>query len=96
MAGASERTTEHDKIRQWVEQRGGKPARVKGTGDAAGDDDVGMLRIDLPGYSGSESLEAITWDEFFEKFEENRLAFLYQEKTSDGERSSFNKLVRRE
>lgn len=89
MAGAAKRTTDHDVIRRWVEERGGCPARVKGTG---GDDDAGLLRIDFPGYSGQQSLEPISWEDFFEKFEESGLAFLYQE--SEGE-SRFSKLVHR-
>jgi len=37
----------------------------------------------------------ITWETFFKKFEDRQLAFLYQEKTSDGKDSRFWKLVRR-
>jgi hypothetical protein len=40
---SSKRTRDHAKIRQWVEARNGKPARVLGTGEA---DDAGSLRID--------------------------------------------------
>jgi hypothetical protein len=56
----------------------------------------GLLRIDFPGYSGAKSLEPISWDEFFERFEETNLAFLYQDKTGSGRPSRFNKLVGRE
>jgi hypothetical protein len=84
-------TTDHDEIRRWVEARGGRPATVRGTGD-----DVGVLTIDFPGGAGEDKLEHITWDEWFEKFDANRLAFLYQEKKADGEDSTFFKLVRRE
>ena len=80
-------TTDHDEIREWVEERGGHPARVKGTE---------LLRIDYPGFSGEERLEEINWDEFFEAFDENNLAFLYQEKTKDGKQSRFSKLVERD
>lgn len=93
MAGESKTTTDHKVIRQWVEERGGRPATVKRTGDA---DKPGVLRIDFPGYSGEESLEEIPWNTFFEKFEENQLAFLYQDKTAGGEESRFFKLVKRE
>lgn len=93
MSTQSKITTDHETIRQWVESRGGKPARVKGTG---GEDDPGLLRIDMPGYSGEGSLEPVDWDEFFDKFEENHLAFLYQDTTAAGQRSNFNKLVDRE
>ena len=85
--------TDHDAIRRWAEARGGKPACVKGTGD---EDDVGMIRIDFPGYSGERNLEEISWEEFFAKFDESGLAFLYQEETSQGQRSNFNKLISRE
>ena len=89
MAGASKATINHDRIREWVEAHGGHPAAVKGTGDG---DDPGILRIDFPGYSGEGKLEEITWKEFFDKFDESELAFLYQE----GEETRFNKLVKRE
>ena len=85
-------TTDHDEIRRWVEERGGRPASVRGTGD----DDAGVLTIDFPGGAGGESLEPIPWDEWFEKFEDKRLAFLYQEEKAGGEPSTFFKLVRRE
>jgi hypothetical protein len=42
-----------------------------------------------------ESLEEIAWDEWLEAFEDNRLAFLYQEETKEGEESRFSKLVSR-
>src|ERR1044071_8071759 len=89
---ASKTTTDHEEIRNWVEERGGHPAIVKGTekGDSA------LLRIDYPGYSGEDRLEEISWDEFFEIFDENDLAFLYQEKTQDGGESRFSKFVSRE
>jgi hypothetical protein len=89
---SSQTTTDHEEIRQWVEERGGHPARVKGTEKGKSS---GVLRIDYPGYSGDDRLEEISWDEFFEGFDENKLAFLYQDKTSDGELSRFSKLIDR-
>jgi hypothetical protein len=85
-------TTEHEEIRQWVEERGGYPATVRGTESG---DEPGVLRIDYPGYSGEGTLERISWDEFFAKFEEANLAFLYQEETKDGGPSRFSKLIDR-
>lgn len=86
-------TTDHDEIRRWVEERDGIPACVKGTG---GEGDVGMLRIDFPGFSGEESLQHIDWNTWFEAFEENDLAFLHQDTTAEGRQSRFNKLVARD
>nr|WP_298719506.1 hypothetical protein [uncultured Steroidobacter sp.] len=80
-------TVDHDTIRQWVEKHGGCPAHVKSTG---GKHDPGILRIDFPGFSGQQTLEKISWDEFFESFDANELAFLYQDE------GRFNKLVRRD
>lgn len=86
-------TTNHDEIRKWVEKRGGHPARVKGTENKDGEG--GLLRIDYPGFSGENSLEEISWDEFFEEFDEKGLAFLHQDKNQDGKESRFSKLVGR-
>ena len=79
-------TTDHDTIRKWAEARDGRPARVKGTGDAK---DAGLLRLDFG--KPEESLEATTWEEFFDKFEESDLAFLYEDEPDN----RFSKLVRR-
>jgi hypothetical protein len=93
MAGESKVTTDHKKIRKWVEERDGKPATVEGTGEG---DDPGVLRIDFPGYSGEESLEEISWEEFFDKFDQENLAFLYQDQMRGGETSRFFKFVSQE
>ncbi len=84
-------TTNHDEIRRWVESRGGRPARVSETGSGG---DPGILRInfDEPGGDDDARLEEISWDEWFRAFDENGLAFLYQD---EGD-SRFNKLVSRD
>jgi len=87
----SQATRDHTTIRQWAEDRGGKPATVRETADGG---EAGVLRIDFPGYSGEETLEAIAWDEFFEKFDKEDLEFLYQEQTEDGSTSRFCKFIR--
>jgi hypothetical protein len=92
-SAASQTTTDHDQIREWAQARGGKPSCVRGTG---GKNDAGLLRIDFPGYSGENSLEEIGWDEFFQKFDEQNLAIVYQDKTKAGKTSNFNKLISRD
>lgn len=89
---SAEKTIDHDTIRKWVEERGGHPSTVRRSATESG---PGILRIDFPGYSGEESLQQISWDEFFTAFEENNLAFLHQDHTASGELSRFCKLVRR-
>lgn len=93
MAGESKQTTDHETIRHWAEDRGGHPAAVKSTHQG---EETGILRIDFPGYSGEQSLEEISWDEFFDKFDNSDLLFVYQETTKDGQKSNFNKIVSRE
>jgi hypothetical protein len=87
-------TTDHKEIRRWVEERGGKPAAVRNT---ESDGDAGVLRIRFREASRSNDaeLEEITWDEWFDKFDRNNLALLYQEQTAQGHKSFFNNLVSR-
>lgn len=85
--------TDHDEIRRWAEERDASPACVRRTG---GNGDIGMIRLDFPGYSGEQSLEHIDWDEWFQKFDESSLALLVQDQLAGGGQSNFNKLIGRE
>jgi hypothetical protein len=93
MASHNRVLTDHDEIRKWAEERGANPARVKGTGS---EDDPGILRLDFPGYTGEDTLEHISWEEWFKGFDQHRLALIVQDTTADGKRSNFNKLVSRD
>lgn len=73
--------TDHDRIRDWAEEHGGRPACVKGT--------AALLRIDFG--KPDEKLQPITWDDWFQTFEESNLAALLP----PGSRSRFFKLVDR-
>lgn len=84
MAG-SKSTTDHEFIRRWAEERGGKPSIVAGTG---------IIRLNFPGFE-EDNLEDVSWDAWFDEFENNNLALVYQEETAEGEKSNFNKLVDR-
>lgn len=75
-----------------MEARGGHPAHVKRTSRNG----TGILRIDYPGYSGKRTLEEISWDQFFEKFDREGLAFLHQDQKKGGGPTRFSKLVRPE
>lgn len=83
----SETTTDHDTIRNWAEARHGTPAKVDT------DEDGGILRIAFG--QDDEALTKISWDAWFEIFEDESLALVYQEKASDGSKSQFNKVVSR-
>ncbi|HEV2888727.1 MAG TPA: hypothetical protein VGX49_17585, partial [Jatrophihabitans sp.] len=54
----------------------------------------GVLRIEFD--DSDNRLDDSDWDEFFKVFDDRGLALVYQEKTSDGETSRFNKLVSRD
>ena len=71
-------TTDHEEIRRWAEERGGRPAAVV---NSQNNEDVaaGGLRIDFPDYDSGEPLQEITWTEFFDRFEEENLTFIFQE-----------------
>jgi hypothetical protein len=87
---SSKTTTDLETIRQWAEEREGKPSRVRGTEDNEGG---GVLRINFPGYGGEDTLEEISWEEWYETFCERNLAFLYQDHTAGGKESRFFKLI---
>lgn len=85
----SETTTDHDTIRQWAESKGGKPAAVDRTHK---DGDVGLIRIMFPDARQSEhdNLVEISWDEFFDEFDQRKLALVYEKD------SNFNKIISRD
>jgi hypothetical protein len=92
MASETQTTTDHEEIRRWVEEHGGRPASVRGTDD---EDAAGVLRINFPGGADEDELEHISWREWFQKFESKGLAFLYQQQKASGEDSTFFRLVER-
>ena len=61
-------TRQHDVILAWAEERGGRPARVRGS-------EVLRLAFEkLP-----PNWEAITWEAFFETFERTGQSFMYED-----------------
>jgi hypothetical protein len=88
--GQAQKITNHDQIRSWAEERGGRPAKVIGTGDGEGG---GLLRFDFG--EKDDRLEPVSWEEFFEIFDDNDLALLEQEETKSGATSRFSKFVQR-
>jgi hypothetical protein len=82
-------TTDHKAIRKWAEERDGRPATVRATEE---DGHAGILRIDFG--APEDRLEEFEWNEFLRKFDESDLAFLPQDRTSDGKLSRFHKFVR--
>ncbi|MBX5158496.1 MULTISPECIES: hypothetical protein [unclassified Rhizobium] len=77
-------TTDYSRIRHWIEERGGHPARIKNAPDSE------TVRVDF----SSESQEEISWDEFFQGFDGSRLAFLHRTKAED-DAARLGRIVRR-
>jgi hypothetical protein len=94
MAGKSVCTTDWKVIRRWVEERGGRPAVAKTR--SRGDYAAAPPRIDFAQYRSAGILQRLSWEDFFRKFEEKRLAFVYQERTPTGEVSRFFRFVSRD
>ncbi|HYC79710.1 MAG TPA: hypothetical protein VEC17_01640 [Candidatus Binatia bacterium] len=79
----SHNTTDHNHIKQWTEERDGRPAVVEGTES----EDSALLRIDFG--EPEENLKSISWSEFFNIFDKNKLSFLH----SDEKDNRFFKFV---
>lgn len=86
-----ETTTDHETIRRWIEERGSTAARVT---ESAGDD-PGSLAV-VPEDTDDDSIEKIAWEEFFEIFEEEDLAFVYQTERDNPNERWFCRFVDRE
>jgi hypothetical protein len=84
----SKTTQDHDAIRRWAEERGGKPTVVEGT-------QILRFNFDEPGGDDDDRLKEVSWDEFFEIFDESDLSFLHTEETHEGGTSRFFKFVRK-
>jgi hypothetical protein len=85
--GATLATRSRDVVEDWARRRNAEPAAA-----TRGDDGrPRVLRFDFQGGpdKGGRELEHISWDEWWQTFEERDLAFVYQEKKSDGNDSNF-------
>jgi hypothetical protein len=76
-------TADHAEIRRWVDEHGGHPGLVE-TGD-------GRERLTV-GFDGT--CRPVSWDEFFERFDRESLAFAYDPDANGGGTASA-KLVSR-
>ncbi len=92
MVQQAKMTTDPKVIRRWADARRGSPAMV-----AQNADDYTELRIRFPddraSEVGREAMRPITWEEFCKRFKSERLAFMFQDKTSTGELSRFCKFL---
>jgi hypothetical protein len=90
-SGRTETTTDHDAIQEWVEGHGSTAAQVS---EPVGDD-PGSLAV-VPTDIDDDSVDLLSWDEFFEIFEDEELAFVYQTDKDDPDEQWFCKFIHRE
>lgn len=86
-------TDNHETIKKWIKDRYAEPALVEGVvnpGKAGR-----MLRINFQNHA-RESLKDISWELFFEIFDENDLEFLYQEQNLDGSQSKSFEFIKKD
>jgi hypothetical protein len=93
----AQKTVDHEVIRKWVEDHGGRPARVAETAPGKPEAKAGsggILRIDFG--EPDASLEEISWQEFFSTFEKHKLALLFGDDSHQAAESRFTKFVKRD
>lgn len=88
----SARTVDHRRIRQWADDRKGRPVAVK----YAGTDPTATLRFEFGDRRVDPDVDELTWTDFFERFEDLRLAFVHERRGPAGERGEFHKFVPRD
>ncbi len=94
MPTETETTTDHEEIRNWVESRGGRPATAR----SSGGDHAGVLSIVFSGVAGIArpgGVDVISWEEWFDRFDEDGLAFSYEKRREDGSDGVSCRIIRR-
>lgn len=86
-------TKDHKLIKEWVVARGGIPGQV--IENVPPTDEDGVLDIKFPESTGKKVIP-ITWNEFFTRFEQSNLAFLFEDNHGNGLKSKFFKLISRD
>ena len=90
-------TTNHAVVRDLIEEYDGYPAHVERTEGDGGDS--GLLRLAFPDVASrdddpNEDLTRLSWEEFFEEFDRERLALVYPEDLADDPAADFQLLER--
>ena len=88
---------DHGVIKQWAARHKAEPATGEATASGPAtvevNDGGAGIRFNFPNLA---RFRPITWEEWFRQFDENGLVLIVQEETASGERSNFNKLVKRD
>ncbi len=80
MVAQGKLTTDKEKIKQWIQTYKGWPAiKLMETADSI----ETVLAIVFPGGEGDHVIRRLSWEEFFQKFDQLKLVFLYEEATGN-------------
>lgn len=74
------RTTDHEEIRKWIEEKKGEPGIIRGI---SGSDGQGILTVVFG--PPTPDIQVISWQEFFDTFEDQQLRFRYEDPIPDDE-----------
>lgn len=80
-------TIDHKEIKEWVDDKSGKPALIK-------DGDNADIRIDFSTKDGGRKLKQISWEEWFKIFEKHAFAFQYKKNNGEALNESY-RLIKR-
>ncbi len=79
-------TTDRNVIRKWAKARHGLPAIIKKVTGAG----IEMaLSIIFPDSQSDEIARRITWEEFFEQFDNQHLVFVYEDRDQNHKQSRY-------
>lgn len=92
MSGEIKTTTDHDEVQRWAQERGGSPARVHNPFNNSGDGFE--LRIDFLREKYNDDVHPLSWEEFFDIFDRQRMVLVYQSETEGGKLSRFGRIVK--
>jgi len=94
MSGEIKTTTDHEEIQRWATERGGSPARIYNPFNSPGD--TSELRIDFLHEKYNDDVREVSWEEFFDMFDRQRMVLVYQTETEGGKVSRFGRIVKPE
>ncbi len=77
-------TTDRNFIIDWVRSRHGLPARISKITNAGIEK---ILSIHFPDCQEDVEADPISWEEFFDNFDQNHYVFIYQDKDRSGKPS---------
>jgi hypothetical protein len=91
MAGQTYRTSDPQVIRRWATARGGQPAIMPSQEKNA--TTAAVPHIVFPADAYPDAYTTISWQELFDRMQQEALVFVYQEKTANGSLSHFGRFV---